>query len=318
MENIEANEKPKKKSVTAFLKSHKPLIFALIAVLAVVVIGIVIITAIHADRAEKIEQAQIGKCYINKYDGGYNYYTEILYFQENGYSKLYMSYADPARQTIEYLSGSLNEIYGDYSIKISLFGQHYLDFNEIEVNDEMTITGYGAAGWSHEWAQISLEEALAIEEESNAKYALAKCEHKFGDAQVIKKATCSDNGEEKQVCTICGYEQIEKTKKLEHNYVNKVCSVCGEKQPVEKSDIKANTWYTDRDNVLRFQNIKLVDVTPLNNGRGALVSYYFVCQHCHVVDDSLKSSVPEYNYAISKLFTCDECGKSTTVKIEMK
>lgn len=277
MDHIEIKEESKKKGVTAFLKSHKPLIFALIAILAVVVIGIVIITAIHADRAEKIEQAQVGMCYIMNYDSEYSHDTEIWYFQKNGYSKLSVDYTDETRQKVDFLYGSLKEIREpSYTVKISLFGQHSLNGFEIEVDDHMRIVRdhriYGGV-----WTPISLEEALAIEEESNAKYAITKCEHKFGDAQVIKKATCSNNGEEKQVCTICGYEQIQKTKKLEHNYVNKVCSVCGEKQPVEKSDIKANTWYTNSDGVLRFQNIKLVDVTPLSNKRGMLVAYYFVC-----------------------------------------
>ena len=315
METNEVCEQAKKKNffktVIAFLKSHKRLTIAVVAVLAVIAICITVVTVLHSARAKKIEQAQVGMCYIMNYKL-VDHYTEIWYFQEAGYSQLFISYTDETRQNIDYMSGSLKEIYGDYSIKISLFGQHYWNFSKIKVNDEMKITNYG------EWVvtPISLDEARAIEAESNAQYALTKCEHNFGAAQVIKKSTCSTNGEEKQVCTICGYEQIEKIKKLEHNYVNKVCSVCGTKKTAEKSDIKANTWYTNGEGV-RCQNIQLVDVTPLNNKKGMQVAYYFVCQHCHAIDDSLLCSVPEFNYDIEKIYTCEECGKTTIVKIEL-
>lgn len=320
METNEVCEQAKKKNIVenviSFLKSHKRLTIAMVAVLAAIAICITVVTVLHSAQAKKIEQAQVGMCYIMNYDSEYSHDTEIWYFWENGYSRLSVDYADETRQKVDFLNGSLKEISGpSYTVKISLFGQHTLNGFDIEVDDHMRIVrdnrSYGGV-----WTPISLEEALAIEAESNAQYAITKCEHEFGSAQVIKKSTCSTNGEEKQVCTICGYEQIEKIKKLGHNYVNKVCSVCGTKKTAEKSDIKANTWYTNGEGV-RCQNIQLVDVTPLNNKKGMQVAYYFVCQHCHAIDDSLLCSVPEFNYDIEKIYTCEECGKTTIVKIEL-
>ena len=129
METNEVREQVKKKNiiktVIAFFKSHKRLTIAIVAVLAVIAIGITVVTILHSARARKIEQAQLGMCYITNCKLTNYYYTEIWYFQENGYSQLFISYADETRQNIDFMDGSLKEIYGDYSIKISLFGQHY-------------------------------------------------------------------------------------------------------------------------------------------------------------------------------------------------
>ena len=316
MNTNEVSEKPKKKNVInnviSFFKSHKRLTFAVIIILVFVVIAITVVTILHSVQAEKITQAQIGKCYIVHQDSA----TEVHYFQEDGCSYLYVSYEDETQQKVDYIGGSLSEIYSEYSFEISLFGTLRLDYLSygipVVLDEDYQIVNHRGGAWE----LIPLEEALAFEKESNELYALTKCEHKFGPAKVTKNSTCSSNGEEKQVCQTCGYEQINKIKKLEHNYVNKVCSVCGTKKTAEKSDIKANTWYTN-GNGLRCQNVQLVDTTVLNNKKGMLVSYYFVCQHCHTIDDSLLSSVPEFNYDIEKIYTCEECGKNTTVRLEL-
>ncbi len=320
METNEVCEQAEKKNIVktviAFFKSHKRLMIAIVAVLAVIAIGITVVTVLHSVQAKKIEQAQVGMCYIMNYDSEYSHDTEIWYFRENGYSKLSVDYTDETRQKVDFLYGSLKEIREpSYTVKISLFGQHTLNGFNIEVDDHMRIVrdnrSYGGV-----WTPISLEEALAIEAESNAQYAMTKCEHTFGAAQVIKKSTCSTNGEEKQVCTICGYEQIEKTKKLEHNYVNKVCSVCGTKKSAEKSDIKANSWYVYND-VLYFQNCKLLNAVSVNGGKAMTVHYYAVCQHCHAVDEFSKLAGPEVNYEVKKIHCCDECGKETVVRFKI-
>ena len=314
--NEEQKTTPKRnvfKNVIAFLKAHKRFTVTMVASIIVIAICITVITVLHSAQAKRIEQAQVGMCYITNYQLVDSHYTEIWYFQEAGYSKLFISYADATRQTVDFLTGSLKEIYGEYSVKISLFGQPSLNTVDIEVNDEMVITNY----FGEVWTPISLEEALAIEAESNEQYALTTCEHIFGTAQVIEESTCSSNGKQKQICRICGYEKITKIEKKAHHYVNKICTVCGEKKPVEKSDIKPNTWYTYKD-VLYCQNIELHYAYSVSQGKGMAVSYYFVCQHCHVVDETLRQNVPEYNYDINKMFTCAECGGLTTVKIKLE
>ena len=53
-----------------------------------------------------------------------------------------------------------------------------------------------------------------------------KLEHNFAEWNVTKESTCTENGERKTTCTICGYEKTEKTDKAEHTYTNGIC-VCG-------------------------------------------------------------------------------------------
>ena len=45
-----------------------------------------------------------------------------------------------------------------------------------------------------------------------------KAEHTFGDWTVTKEATCTEEGERKATCTVCGYVKTEITYKTEHNY----------------------------------------------------------------------------------------------------
>ena len=46
----------------------------------------------------------------------------------------------------------------------------------------------------------------------------SKAEHSFGEWTVTKEATCTENGERKTTCTICGYEKTELTDKAEHSF----------------------------------------------------------------------------------------------------
>ena len=87
-----------------------------------------------------------------------------------------------------------------------------------------------------------------------------KAEHSFGDWTVTKEATCTENGERKTTCTICGYEKTEVSGKAEHTFGDYVsnndatteadgtktreCSVCGYKDTVtdEGSKIHVHTF----------------------------------------------------------------------------
>ncbi len=76
-----------------------------------------------------------------------------------------------------------------------------------------------------------------------------KTEHSFGEWTTTKEATCTENGERKTTCTICGYEKTEVTDKTEHNFgdwtVTKLateeaegskerfCTVCNYKEVVD-------------------------------------------------------------------------------------
>ncbi len=141
--------------------------------------------------------------------------------------------------------------------------------------------------------------------------------HEFGEYVTLKEAqSCQAPGSKKRNCVNCGYEEIS-TVNGSHTYVNKRCTECGaEKQPEKSYKVKANTWYTYQD-ILHFQNIELELASSVGQGKGMWVAYYFVCQHCHSIDETLRTNVPEFNYPISRLFTCEVCGDFTTVKIEL-
>ncbi|MGN1418969.1 MAG: Ig domain-containing protein, partial [Acutalibacteraceae bacterium] len=65
-------------------------------------------------------------------------------------------------------------------------------------------------------------------------------DHIFGEYEIIKNATCTEDGERQRICTVCGYTEVSKID-AEHNYVAQVtapgcttegytmhtCSVCG-------------------------------------------------------------------------------------------
>lgn len=140
--------------------------------------------------------------------------------------------------------------------------------------------------------------------------------HEFSQWKVIKAPGCTTNGQQQHICEKCGYSESESIESLGHNYKNKICTICGEKKQPEISNIEANTWYTYQD-VLHFQNIKLQNAFSVSQGKGMMVSYYFVCQHCHAVDETLQQNIPEFNYKINKMFTCKECENFTTVRIEL-
>ena len=82
----------------------------------------------------------------------------------------------------------------------------------------------------------------------HAEEVSGKTAHTFGEWTVTKEATCTENGERKTTCTVCGYEKTEVTDKAEHTFGEYVsnndatteadgtktreCSVCGYKDTV--------------------------------------------------------------------------------------
>lgn len=140
-----------------------------------------------------------------------------------------------------------------------------------------------------------------------------KLDHDFDQSVTIKEATCTNNGETSHTCRVCGYTETQKTEKLEHKYKNKICTECGAKKPVQKAyDVEPNTWYV-YDNILYFQNCKLINAVSVKGGQAMMVTYKPVCQHCQVIDDGTSMAGPEVDYEVKKIHYCDECGKQTLV-----
>lgn len=311
LENQETKASAEYNDVTTHsIRNHKKIsigiIVAVVAILAVLIFFLLDI-ANDVKLTNRVQLLLDGKTYI----------------QENTtFSRVYTFSGDtlgkedwhPDATYVDAIYGDLNS---DYPYKVN----GSIGKNKVEI--EYFVNGDWCTGPSIELCEDGSVKILPGDwrettiDEINTLRKVKLCKHKFGNVQLIKKATCSSNGEEKRVCSICKYEQVNEIEKLEHNYVNKICSECGTKKPVEKSDIKANTWYT-YDDVLHFQNIKITNAFSVSDGKGMMVSYYFVCQHCHAVDSELLMSVPEFNYAIEKIYTCDECDKTTTIRIELE
>lgn len=185
----------------------------------------------------------------------------------------------------------------------------WVKIRTVYLDDSNTVHRYSYTGKDGgDWNETTLEEITTLR-------ITALCEHEYGQDVIIEVATCTSNGKTSRTCGKCGYTETQSTASLAHNYSNKICTTCGaKKQPKKDYNIEPNTWYTYSD-VISFQNIKLIDAFPVSNGKGMMVSYYFVCQDCHTVDDIMRTSIPENNYDIKKVYSCDECGMSTTVKI---
>ena len=54
------------------------------------------------------------------------------------------------------------------------------------------------------------------------------CKHAFGVWEVIRVATCREDGEVYRTCEKCGYTERESTLKPDHWYVDNVCDLCGD------------------------------------------------------------------------------------------
>ena len=150
-------------------KKHKKLLVGVALVMLICITAIMIISFIHAQKAKEITKAQIGKCYVVDSVTG----TYVYYFQEEGYSELYISYEEENAKNIRFVYGSLNEIYGKYSFSLSLLGDPRLEFEysqtPVVLDDNYQIIQY-ASGLK--WELISLDEAMALEKKSYSLYHL--------------------------------------------------------------------------------------------------------------------------------------------------
>lgn len=305
-EPISKNKLRLSEKIITFIKKHKIIIILLVAVVALIFAVEVILTNIQAS---KIMSFLEGKNFIIEYS---QKSIRLISFQDNKVSV--ESWDSTFGQ-----NGDITDLM-DCRVKSSLFsddfaiqanyGDYWSTVQLVVLCDDNTVLNYTYSPSDPIWREITKEEL-------DKEHATRLCgEHKFSEWVTTAEATCAKSGSESRTCTKCGHKETQSVY-VEHNFVNKICSVCGAKKPVEKSDIEANTWYTYQD-VLHFQNIKLQSAFSVSNGKGMMVSYWFVCQHCHAVDETLRTNVPEFNYAINKMFTCDECGGITTVKIELE
>jgi len=305
-ETREINAETKKGGIIALCKKHRKALLIGIAIVFIIILVCVLPGIIHnAIFTNRVQSNFDGKSFVHTG----KIYTSVYVFNENTMGMEYWCSSDKSS------SGDINERFR-YKVKGSL-GSNELDLWYKEDGHWWCIPGYilckdGSIEFVNpgEWRQTTSDEIDTLRKE-------ILCKHEFGQDITITTATCIHGGEISHTCIKCGYTETQSTVALDHNYKNKVCTECGaEKQPEKAYDVEPNTWYTYQD-VLHFQNIKLQNAFSVSQGKGMMVSYYFVCQHCHVVDETLQQNVPEFSYDINKMFPCEECGGLTTVKIEL-
>ncbi len=99
-------------------------------------------------------------------------------------------------------------------------------YKATEVLAKLNHTHTFAEDWTsdetHHWHAVTCEHSTELGEKS---------EHTFSGWQVIKEASCTEEGEKKAICTVCGYEKTEITYKTEHSFTSGIC-VCGMREMV--------------------------------------------------------------------------------------
>lgn len=298
-----------KKLLTA-VKQHKKLIFIIVAA---VVIAFVTITILSIIKANKIKPLLENKIFM---ESPYDDSSISIYAFKDGKIATERWYF-PSLE----IEGDITAFEHKYRIVASIFSDKikiqeklpslgWVNAVFVYLDDAGLVQSYKFTNLTPDWHETTLESVESLR-------TVKMCNHTFGKAQVIKKATCSSTGTEKQVCNICGYEKTTTTAKLEHNYVNKVCSICKEKKPAEKANIEANTWYVYKNSVLQIQNCIVSSAFSTSQGEAMLVQYYAVCQHCHVIDESSNLAGPEFGYDVSRIHTCSECKGQTVVRLKL-
>lgn len=276
------------------------ILFISAGLIAVVCIVCVVCANLLGTKEQEARDYLEGKIFINRYDGFGDMWT-VYSFSDN---KVSIETWDKSNSAPV---GDLSE-YTEYDVSVSLMNEYVdLTLGGSNLQLKWNERGYLSEPMYDRFFAYEPGE-IDISMERNDFF----CEHEF-DTKVIKEATCTEAGEEIRTCKICGNcETIFPASK--HSFENHECSVCGE---LEKSDMTADIWYTHKGvGVLQFQNCLIETATV--SGNAVVTSYYMVCSHCHGIDGWLQLSAPELGYEASKLHTCDECGKTTVVKLRVK
>lgn len=311
METVKKPNKPSaggKKLILA-LKKHSKLICIIAAAIVLIVAAITIPSAI---KANQVKTQLENKIFITD---AYNDGSWIdIYAFKSGKIAAETWYLDSLET-----SGDIANFNTKYRIVASIFDDKieiqskyphgWIKTVTVYLDNAGVVQYYKYTDAMPDWHETTLETVLNLRAEK-------MCDHNFGKAIVTKAATCTEPGEEKQVCQKCGFEQ-KKSVYVQHDYVNGVCSICGAKKAAENAEIKPNTWYTYDNTVLQIQNCLVKAAISISQGKGMEIQYRAVCQYCHAVDNTIKPAGVEAGSEIEKIHSCGECGKQTLVKFKI-
>ena len=76
-----------------------------------------------------------------------------------------------------------------------------------------------------------LDDKGAVDKDVQPDGTEVKHKHAYGDWQVVTASTCTQPGQERRVCGLCGTEETRPLPLAEHEYVYGVCQICGAKDP---------------------------------------------------------------------------------------
>ena len=162
-----------------------------------------------------------------------------------------------------------------------------------------------------------------------------ECSHtvKDSDIKVIRKATCSEEGEIEKTCETCGYTWTESTPKIEHQYITSVQTVdtCEEKSEytVEKCSMCGSIKETSKKLYYSAHDyqIESINKEPTCTEDG---EYVYKCSKCgktetkklpatgHNIElvNAKEATCTEKGYTGDKV--CKKCGKTITIGSEIK
>lgn len=339
--------------VKTFVVNHKKAVIAVLAAIAVIVAVILAVSAIKQAKLKSALEAQVGGKWYMSVDMSETsswLAVELIKIENGKIRTIYHESVDLWNESPDscYEAGSLDSVRG-YRIKGDgetgqiLYGKgSYLaryvkgengeyslyrfgdeEYKEVEFSDyEKALTMFSC---SHANVEVD-EEGLKCLTTNQVKNMCLDCGRTWGtntvlshdfEETVVKEATCTKEGEVHKKCKRCGETQIIEEKAL-HNYKNDVCETCGKNKP-EKCALSGNTWYTHKEiNSLWVQNIAVTSAFARANGNGVYVTGYHFCARCGIMSDLISSHVPEFGYNVVKLYSCPECGASTTVRLELR
>ena len=152
--------------------------------------------------------------------------------------------------------------------------------------------------------------------------------HSFGDWTVATAPTCTEAGEEKRVCAVCGYTETRPVDALGHEYGDWIVTTeptCTEAGEETRTCIRCDAFETR-------------PVEPLGHDYAAVVTEptcteagftTYTCSRCndsytgdetealgHDWDEGTVTVEPSYQASGVKTFTCARCGETKTEEIE--
>ena len=318
---VEGAPKPKKKK--------RGLLFTVLGAIALLIV-IIIIVANQDPKAQEAERefksTIAGKTYMVKIDDNDVWFFS---FPKDGSNTVKMVWEHWVRESDTSAATKTGDLTDAASCKFRTwsYNSDYRDSFRTEITNKKDDMQYVFVTdsicpqfWygTHEY----FLEKITTEEVARQQSYLA-CIHDMIDHRNGAQPTCTEAAEWDVTCSKCGYTVQEREAALGHDYVDGRCTRCGEKEGSEPLDLDPDTWLVNRDYPwLYVYNCIPMNITVNPYGTSATFSYTAVCSSCHrtvgLSHIMIVKFNPSWENSKMQVVTCDYCGASTTVKIEVE